>query len=254
MLSHRDQSKPTTGNWDFSSNIFRRPRHQSRSNPYHTRCSIFTLRCQDFLPKLKEHLLSRLEVMRHKELPVMAPSWQAVDSQMVFFQNNTMYQHSVMQVNYTTYDVRRAQDTLNPKTDHRDIMILSGTEDGVRNLTTHPYKYARILRIYHVNLVYSEPTVHQYQKCRMEFLWVRYFDVVQNLPVGRGWTTPCLDQLQFRQIDRVDAFGFVDPAQVLRGCHLIPKFCLGKCHGGDETAVLSCAQDVQDWVGYYANR
>jgi hypothetical protein len=67
---------------------------------------------------------------------------QPIDIQTIFFQSNMMYQHNIIQVNYTTYDVRQAQDTVNPKTDHRDIMFLSGNEYGQRNPATHPYQYA----------------------------------------------------------------------------------------------------------------
>jgi hypothetical protein len=38
-----------------------------------------------------------------------------------FFQNNMMYQHGILRVNYTTYDVRCAQDTIN----HRRNISLS---------------------------------------------------------------------------------------------------------------------------------
>lgn len=195
--------------------------------------------------------------MRTVEIPSSSrtgDSLQPVDIQTIFFQSNVMYQHNIIQVNYTTYDVRRAQDTVNPKTDHRDIMLLSGNEYGRRNSATHPYQYARVLGIYHVNLIYNEPTTHQYQIRRMEFLWIRHFELIQNVPVGRGWSSGRLDQLRFRRIEQADAFGFVDPARVLRGCHLIPNFFLGKCRSDAATAVSSCAQNVHDWVGYYANR
>jgi hypothetical protein len=42
----------------------------------------------------------------------------------VTFVNNRIYKHKVMRVNYTTYDLRRAQDSLNSRT-HADIMVLS---------------------------------------------------------------------------------------------------------------------------------
>jgi hypothetical protein len=96
--------------------------------------------------------------------------------------------------------------------------------------------------------------MHQYQTQHMEFLWVRYFELIQNVPVKRGWSAGCLDQLQFRQIGQADAFGFVDPAQVLQDCYIIPKFCLGKCRSNTAVAASSCAQNVNDWVGYYASQ
>lgn len=74
------------------------------------------------------------------------------------------------------------------------------------------------------------------------------------MAVQKGWSTSCLDQLEFRSLDSAGAFGFVDPAQVLRGCHIIPKFSLGKRNSDDIIAVSVCANSAQDWVQYYANR
>jgi len=60
---------------------------------------------------------------------------------MVTFLNNRIYSHKVLRVNYTTYDMRREQDSLNPRT-HPDIMVLSQEpkmhEDGTPE---HPYWY-----------------------------------------------------------------------------------------------------------------
>jgi hypothetical protein len=105
------------------------------------------VKCQDFIPKLKQHLLLQLEHMQATETPSSSQtgdSLQPVDIEAVFFQNNIMYQHNILRANYTMYDVQRAQDTINPKTDHCDVMLLSEYEPwhGGRNLTTHPYQYA----------------------------------------------------------------------------------------------------------------
>jgi len=162
-----------------------------------------------------------------------------------------MYQHTILWVNYTTYDVRWAQDTINPKTDHCDILLLSQTECG-RNMTIHKFQYAQVLGIYHVNFIYNEPTTHQYQTHWMDFLWVRYFEVIQ--PNVSGWSTSLLDQLQFHLLDSANAFGFVDPAQVLQECHIIPKFSLRKWSRDNIVVVSVQANSAQDWVRYYTNR
>jgi hypothetical protein len=169
----------------------------------------------------------------------------------VFFQKDTMYQHSILCINYTTYDVRRSQDTLNPKTDHCNILLLSPDTD-----VGHQYQYAQIIGIYHVNLIYNNPTTHQYCTQRMEFLWVRYFKHLDNITVQRGWKLARLDQLQFYTMDHQDAFGFVDPAQVVRACHLIPKFALGQQYadGSLGSSQSQCVKDSRDWRAYYANR
>jgi hypothetical protein len=57
----------------------------------------------------------------------------------------------------------------------------------------------------------------------------------------------------FSLLDHQDAFSFVDPGQVIRACHLIPKFVLGKCHINGE-GLSRCANDGEAWQMYYANR
>ena len=63
--------------------------------------------------------------------------------------NDRIYRHKVLRVNYTTYNVRREQDSLNPRT-HGDIMVLSVDD-------THPYWYARIIGIFHAMVLQIGP-------------------------------------------------------------------------------------------------
>ncbi|KIM91270.1 hypothetical protein PILCRDRAFT_1439 [Piloderma croceum F 1598] len=50
-----------------------------------------------------------------------------------------------------------------------------------------------------------------------------------------------------------DAFGFLDPSDVLRGSHIVPAFAKGKLHP-DGKGLLHLAQDSSDWIEYYVNR
>ena len=50
-----------------------------------------------------------------------------------------------------------------------------------------------------------------------------------------------------------DAYGFVDPSNVLRGCHLIPAFASGRMHP-DSVSISQNARDGADWKYYYVNR
>ena len=54
-------------------------------------------------------------------------------------------------------------------------------------------------------------------------------------------------------MDNKDAFDFVDPANVLRGCHIIPSFADGRLHA-DGVAMSRWANDSDDWKWYYINR
>jgi hypothetical protein len=56
----------------------------------------------------------------------------------------------------------------------------------------------------------------------MEFLFVRWFGC--DLSPKPGWRAKRLIQLGFVPGNGPDAFGFIDPAQVIRSLHLIPAF------------------------------
>jgi hypothetical protein len=79
------------------------------------------------------------------------------DRDSVFFKNDHMYAHQLAWFNYTTYDVRRAQDVINPNTPHCDIMVLADTDSSEPDGTNsdHAFIYAHVLGIYHVNVVYT---------------------------------------------------------------------------------------------------
>lgn len=161
-----------------------------------------------------------------------------------------MYRHNIMRINYTTYDVRRAQDTINPNTDRRDILLLSQEyfQEGSSGRPYHQYRYARVLGIYHVNVIFAK------RSYRMEFLWVRWFELVNSSRhVDDGWSRCELDHLRFCRIDHDHAFGFVDPADVLRASHIIPRFSLAKHHTGI-TPLSAFANDDGDWIQYVVNR
>ena len=92
---------------------------------------------------MKNHILSRLFGNEDEEF---TPGQHNVLS----FIKNRIYRHKVLRINYTTYDLRRAQDLLNLHM-HADVMVLSheDTED-IEN--PHPYWYARIISVFHVNV------------------------------------------------------------------------------------------------------
>ncbi|KAG2338193.1 hypothetical protein BDR05DRAFT_860661, partial [Suillus weaverae] len=63
----------------------------------------------------------------------------------VIIPSNMIYSAQMMQVCYTTYDMGRKYDTINPKI-HGDVMVLSGESNP-----NHPYWYARVIGIYHLD-------------------------------------------------------------------------------------------------------
>lgn len=205
---------------------------------------------QDFLPKLRSFLLPRL--METLGIPLGGDEEAQQQAEGILFHNDRLFKHNLFKVNYTTYDIRRDRDVVNPKTPQRDIMGLLSPESG-----GHPFWYARVLGVYHANVVYVGPGMLDYRSHRMEFLWVRHFEVVHDAPIG--WSA--LDRVRFLPMVRRDqisqgkpqAFGFIDPSHVLRACHIVPASASGRLHP-DGIAMSKHAQDGKDYIGYDVNR
>jgi hypothetical protein len=168
----------------------------------------------------------------------------------VLFKNDQIYRHHLARFNYTTYDVRRAQDVVNPNTPHRDIMLLANPDDLEAN-SNHPFLYARVLGIYHANVVYVGPGMRDYVPRRLEFLWVRWFQYFGSRSVI--WKDCRLDCVRFPPMASEHAFGFVDPRDVLRGCHVMQRFAKGTVHA-DVIGLSRLVDDSTDWCFYYVNR
>lgn len=163
----------------------------------------------------------------------------------VLFKGGRIYQHNILRINYTTYDLDRSQDNFNPNTDHCDIMMVAGGREEESEVSSHNFCYARIIGIYHANVQYIGPGLKDYGATRLDFLHVQWFEMVPRHARDDG--VP-LDMLRLVPSNTTDAFDFVDPAEVLRGCHLIPTFAKGRLHP-DNTVPLS-----RDWKYYYINK
>lgn len=167
----------------------------------------------------------------------------------LLLKDNMLFTHQILRLNYTTYDVRRAEDVIHTGTSRCNIMGLVQCKDDDNN--THRFWYARVIGIYHANVVYTGAESRDYRPRRMEFLLVRWYE---NVDSQAGWNSGRLDSLRFPVITSHHAFGFVDPADILRGCHLIPKLAKGKVDHLDHNGISKYAQDFQDWYLYYVNR
>jgi hypothetical protein len=170
------------------------------------------------------------------------------DRSNVILLNNRIYRHKVLRVNYTTYNLRRAQDSINPRT-HGDVMVLSDEEDRENS---HPYWYARIISIFHALVVHKGPKSKSEEPKMMEFLFVRWFGLDDGLKARGGWKTKRLHQIGF--VKGNEAFGFIDPADVIRAVHLIPRFSDGRTKDllGHSFSRLAHEND-EDWVRYFVN-
>jgi hypothetical protein len=172
------------------------------------------------------------------------------DWQAVVLKHDRFYKHKIMRVNYTTYDVRRGEDVIHAGTSHCDIMVLNPV--FAEHSNEHPFCYARVLGIFHANVIYLGEQNLDYRPRRLEFLWVRWYNIEQG--VRAGWKALKLDRVYFPLMTgNAGAFGFLDPVDVLRGCHTIPTFSRGLVHP-DGKLFSKLAQDQNDWSAYYINR
>jgi hypothetical protein len=125
--------------------------------------------------------------------------------------------------------------------------MVKSNEEPEEGLVRHPYWYARLLGVFHVNVF--PPGARSPR--RVEFLWVRWFGRDPEWDSGPNHLR--LDRIGYVPETDAEAFGFLDPSLVLRACHLVPAFALGK------TASLlarSAARDFHDgdWLNYYVMR
>ncbi|KAJ6488839.1 hypothetical protein C8R45DRAFT_1143036, partial [Mycena sanguinolenta] len=160
-----------------------------------------------------------------------------------------MYRHKILRINFTSYDVRRGQDCLNPRT-HSDVMTLAPEGD-----TTHPFSYAQIIGIFHADVVNTARGAEPKPQS-MEFLWVRRYRLDSTWRAG--FKKKRLFRLEFLPDTDPNAFGFLNPDEVIRGAHLIPAFAWGKTT--DLLAAASVGRlprsglsNDEDWRYYYVN-
>ncbi|KAJ7138764.1 hypothetical protein C8R43DRAFT_1131929 [Mycena crocata] len=199
-----------------------------------------------FIPKLKDHLLSRL---LGRSFDGDEAEYSEAQHNTVKIIHNTMFPVQTLRVNFTTYDMWRDQDTINPRS-HPSVMVLSPeTTDN-----THPFWYARVLGIYHVEVLHTGSESRNGSSQHMEFLWVRWYGTEPGY--RSGFKAARLPKIGFVPDSDEYAFGFLDPSLVLCGCHIVPAFAAGRTSSlstlppGQSTAARA-AGETDDWENFY---
>lgn len=168
----------------------------------------------------------------------------------LYFHSDRLYQHNVLNINYTSYDVRRQTDIVNPKTTRRDVMCLRTLDEDERPSTAHHFIHARVLGAYHVNVVYKGRGASDLRKRRFDLLFVRWFEFCDKESQQKS-----LDRLRLVPLTRPNAVGFLDPSLVLRASHIVPRYSLGLLYpDGTQRIVSKFAKDGDDWREYLINR
>jgi len=78
--------------------------------------------------------------------------------------------------------------------------------------------------------------------------------LVYDMDDTGGWKSKKLHQIGFVDGNDASAFGFIDPADVIRAVHLIPQFSSGRTKNllGHSIA-RSIQENDEDWIRYYVN-
>ncbi|KAK0479044.1 hypothetical protein EDD18DRAFT_1312527 [Armillaria luteobubalina] len=165
----------------------------------------------DFIPKLKDHIL-----------PYDDPTPE--QRSYLHITNNHIYQHKVLHINYTTYDVCQDQDSINPCT-RSDVMVLANEMDPT---STHSYWYAHVIGIFHAEACYHDPngSLEDSLPFNVNFIWVHWYGFDGKHRSGFKAKQP--HWVGFVQGEDPEAFGFLDPSDVIRGTHLVPVYRLGQ--------------------------
>jgi hypothetical protein len=151
-----------------------------------------------------------------------------------------MYPHKVLHVNYTTYDMRQAQDSVNVRTSPY-IMALAHEDD--EEADGHPYWYAKVLRIFHVKV----RTMGHPDAKKIDVLWVHWFG--RDPDHQGGFNTRRLHRVGLLDPNEPTSYGFLNPSDVLHAVHLIPAFSTGRIPSeGAESD-----KDSMMWEFYYVS-
>ena len=92
---------------------------------------------------------------------------------------------------------------------------------------------------------------------RFDLLWVRWFDPLdKQYSESTLWVLKRMERVKLRPLSDPEACDFIDPSDVVRAAHVIPRFSEGRLYDEDapsDKIHSKCAKDVEDWVEYYVN-
>lgn len=190
-----------------------------------------------FIDDLKNHVLSRLY---NHGFTGSDKEFSDDEREQLIIHNNLIYRHSLLRVNYTTYNVQRDQDVISPRIPSRSFVMMPAADDD-----DDDYWYAKVLGIYHVRVIHPPTGGNTPQT--LQFLWIRWLGSEPGY--GGGLKKARLPRVGYIQ-QGPGAFGFLDPANIIRGALLIPAFSFGITN---QLLPLSGYWDTKegDWESYY---
>ena len=203
-----------------------------------TACNLLYPYPQNFLLKLRAHLLPRIQVVLEGEAKIcpelstavnlFPPSLDDTTCNFVYFKHESLYQHKMIRIKYTTYDIQHGTNIIKLEGPHCNIMLLANHTNGSDSSNLHHFMYARVLGVYHADVIYTRPGMQNFEAHSFQMLWVRWYEVVDSDPGSSGWDSLTLVMLHFPPLHHDNSFGFVDLEVVLQRCHILPAFDKGE--------------------------
>ncbi|KAI4294255.1 hypothetical protein K525DRAFT_274479, partial [Schizophyllum commune Loenen D] len=169
--------------------------------------------CNRFVDNLKDHLLGR---RLHREFDGDDYDFNEEDRLTIQLKDDRIYSSQSLRTNYTTYDVRRDYDCISAR--RREFLMTR---------SPHPYWYAQLLGVFRADVRHTGRLSEDLGYRQMDFLWVRWLGSEPGYRWGRRFAH--LPTVGYFEETQPDAFGFLDPALVVRD--------------GQE----------DDWINYYVN-
>jgi hypothetical protein len=120
-----------------------------------------------------------------------------------------LYVHKTLRIHYTTYDLQRSSDYLNPSTDAHAI-VRTDEEAGYK------HRYCRIILVFHV-LVRDAKHPERGEK-RRDVCFVRWLRPAEDFKSGFEIMKP--PRVEFFDKDDASAFGFINPKNIIRRVHM----------------------------------
>ncbi|KAK7000945.1 hypothetical protein R3P38DRAFT_3218184 [Favolaschia claudopus] len=116
---------------------------------------------------------------------------------------------------------------MNPRT-HADIMTLAPDSDDTPD--DHPFCYARIIGVFH-----------------FPFGFAAFVSTAPTKAASSG-------NIEFFPDSDPNAYGFLDPDEVIRASHLIPAFHHGPTDPVEYTTLARKGDEFDDWRFHYVNQ
>ncbi len=170
------------------------------------------------------------------------------DCQTLIITGEHIYEHKVLWINYTSYDLHHKQDIINPQTSS-DVMMFTPKDKH----EAHPYWYARVIGIYHVLVHDKNNSNNANVSKQIDFLWVQWYGFDREY--RSGFRTKQLHQVGFLNAEEGGTFGFIDPNDVLCSVHLLLTFVLDTTNVFLEgPSITRCLDEGdEDYERYYVN-